>query len=287
MRDSADYVRVVREPDSASVLYNVLEFYLNGDTKLVGKSSVIDPPKYEGMVVSYYRNGKRREIANYKNGLPAGSQFEFYPNGKPYIVKKYPDSVDVYTNRKGNFLIIGETDSLGAQMLADGNGYYKEYDDHFKNVTDEGPVKNGKPDGKWTGYDEGMKVHFFEVYDNGKLVSGISTGEKGDTVKYSGARDVEPQFKGGLPAFYKYISRSVNYPDFERSHGIQGKVILSFVVERDGKITSIKVLNAVSVNIDAEAVRVLQASPKWSPGSRLGRNVRVQYSIPMNFSLRN
>src|ERR1700712_1289985 len=80
VRDSADYVRVVREPDSASVLYKVFEFYLNGKPKLIGHSEKIDPPKYEGQCLSYYASGVKKSITNYKDGLKVGSEYEFYPN---------------------------------------------------------------------------------------------------------------------------------------------------------------------------------------------------------------
>jgi hypothetical protein len=67
-RDSADYIRIVREPDSASVLYNVFEFYLNGTQKLLGKSKTIDPPRYEGQCLEYYANGTKESITNYQTG---------------------------------------------------------------------------------------------------------------------------------------------------------------------------------------------------------------------------
>src|SRR5882757_10175817 len=66
-RDSADYFRLVSEPDSGSALYNVSELYKNGNKKLIGKSSTIDPPRYEGSCVTFYGNGKRKSLCNYKN----------------------------------------------------------------------------------------------------------------------------------------------------------------------------------------------------------------------------
>jgi antitoxin component YwqK of YwqJK toxin-antitoxin module len=251
-RDSADYIRVVREPDSASTLYNVFEFYLNGSNKLIGKSSVIDPPKYEGACVVFYKNGKRKSILNYKAGNLTGDQFENYPNGKPYLVENYYDNHgNEDSGVDDNYTITAEYDSLGTALVTDGNGYYKEYDDKFKNVVYEGNIKNGKKDGAWKGMDEGQHLHFIEMYENGTFISGISVGEKGDTVKYTKSNLVEPQYKGGLKEFYNFISRNVDYPDYEKQHNIQGKVILAFIVEKDGKISNIKILEGVSDNINA------------------------------------
>src|ERR1700754_4959943 len=107
-RDSADYIRVVSQPDSGFTLYNVFEFSPNGTKKLSGKSSTIDPQKYEGACVRYYKNGKRQSVTNYKGNDIIGDEFEFYPNGKLYIAKKYPDMVKA--NYDGSYLITAEND---------------------------------------------------------------------------------------------------------------------------------------------------------------------------------
>ena len=283
-RDSADYIRVVREPDSSSTLYNVFEYYPNGNNRLMGKSSVINPPKYEGICINYYANGKKRLISNYKNGQLTGDEYEYYPNGKIYTARKYPEitSVNEFT---GSYLITASYDSLGTQLITDGNGYYKGIDNKFKTVVDEGNLKDGKRDGQWKGKDLGLNVSYFETYVNGSLIAGVSVGKDGDSVKYSKARSVEPVYKGGLKAFYGYLGRKILYPDYEKNHNIQGKVIISFVVEKDGLITDIKVSSHVTENIDDEAVRVIKESPKWIPGTEYGRKVRVQYSIPISFAL--
>jgi TonB family protein len=282
-RDSADYIRVVSEPDSGSTLYTVFEFYPNGVKKLTGKSSTIDPQKYEGACIRYYKNGKKQSIINYKGNNVIGDEYEYYPNGKPYMVKKYPDSVKA--GNDGSFLITAEYDSLGTALVTDGNGYYRGYDNKFKNVVEEGNVKNGQYVGAWKGTDEGLHVYFTETYDNGKLLNGVSIGEHSDTVRYK-VRGIEPQYKGGHQAFSAYLASSVRYPDYERAHNIEGTVTLSFVVEKNGKVVDVRVVKNVSDNIDAEAVRVISSSRSWTPGYEYGRPVRVQYTQSLNFSLR-
>jgi TonB family protein len=285
VRDSADYVMVVREPDSASTLYNVSEFYPNGANKLIGKSSVINPPKFEGSCIQYYANGKRKSIGSYRAGLIAGDEYEFYTNGKAYLVKNYSVNTDVNNQLQDNYSITAEYDSLGNALVTDGNGYYKGFDEHFKTITEEGNLQNGQHTGVWKGKDSGLKITYIENYDKGLLISGTSLSEKGDSVKYSKSREVEPQYKGGVNAFTNYISRNINYPDYERAHNIQGKVILKFIVEKNGKVSNVEVLNSVSVAIDKEAVRVISESADWMPGTEYGRKVRVYYTIPLNFAL--
>lgn len=94
-----------------------------------------------------------------------------------------------------------------------------------------------------------------------------------------------PEFPGGVAAFGKFLGTHVRYPKDAREKGIQGRVIVTFVVEKDGKLSDIKVVRSVSPDIDAEALRVLALSPKWKPGTQKGKAVRVQYSVPISFTL--
>jgi TonB family protein len=287
VRDSADYIRVVREPDSASVLYNVSEFYLNGKQKLVGKSVTIDPPKYDGQCAVYYANGKRKSLINYKKGVITGEDFEFYPNGKPYLELTYPDDKQTKTHEFGSeYLIQSNIDSLGNALVTDGNGYYKEYDDKFSYIEEEGNVKSGKRDGQWKGIYKNVHTTFTETYDNGKLISGKAITDDGVSSTYSGSRRVHPEFQGGIEAFGKYLVKNVHYPAEARQKNIQGTVILSFVVEKSGDLTDIKVARSVTPILDEEAIRVLKNSPKWVPGTQFGLPVRVQYSVPISYTMR-
>jgi TonB family protein len=106
-------------------------------------------------------------------------------------------------------------------------------------------------------------------------------------VHYTNSRSTPPDYEGGIKAFLSYVGNSVVYPDYERANNIQGRVILSFIVEANGKTSNIKVLNSVSKNIDKEAVRVIKDSPNWIPGTQYGRKVRTSYAIPLNFTLTN
>jgi len=99
------------------------------------------------------------------------------------------------------------------------------------------------------------------------------------------AVEKSPSFPGGEGAFGKYLGKNIKYPAVARENNVQGRVILTFVVERDGSLTDIKVVRGIGSGCDEEAIRVLKASPKWTPGIQNCRPVRVQYSIPVNFAL--
>ncbi|MDE7357323.1 MAG: energy transducer TonB, partial [Bacteroidales bacterium] len=90
---------------------------------------------------------------------------------------------------------------------------------------------------------------------------------------------------GGDEAFYQYIAANIRYPVVAMESGISGRVYVTFVVEKDGSITDVKVLRGIGGGCDEEAVRVVKAMPKWKPGKQRGRPVRVLYRVPINFTL--
>ena len=94
-----------------------------------------------------------------------------------------------------------------------------------------------------------------------------------------------PQFPGGSIELMKFLNENVKYPEAAEETGTQGRVVAQFVVEADGSISNVKVLKKVSDEIDAEAVRVIKAMPKWKPGMQKGQPVRVKYTIPVTFRL--
>ena len=93
-----------------------------------------------------------------------------------------------------------------------------------------------------------------------------------------------PAFPGNVT---KWISKNVKYPVLAMENGIQGKVFVQFVIEKDGSITDVKVSRGVDASLDKEAVRVVKAMPKWKPGKQRGKPVRVSYTLPIFFQLAN
>ena len=94
-----------------------------------------------------------------------------------------------------------------------------------------------------------------------------------------------PEYPGGIEDFFKYVSQTMKYPQVAREAKIQGKVLLSFIVEKDGSLTNVKVDRRLGGGTDEEAVRVIYRSIKWNPGVQNGKVVRVKYHIPITFSL--
>ena len=94
-----------------------------------------------------------------------------------------------------------------------------------------------------------------------------------------------PSFPGGSAALMSYLSSNTKYPVVAQENGVQGRVIVSFVVERDGSISDVKVARSVDPSLDREAQRVVKSMPKWKPGKQNGSAVRVKYTVPVVFRL--
>jgi TonB family protein len=94
-----------------------------------------------------------------------------------------------------------------------------------------------------------------------------------------------PQFPGGPSALFEFLGKNVRYPEAAYKAGVQGRVIATFVVEKDGSISEAKVVKHMSAELDAEALRVINSMPNWTPGKQNGVAVRVKYTVPITFRL--
>lgn len=94
-----------------------------------------------------------------------------------------------------------------------------------------------------------------------------------------------PSFPGGQAALMSYLSKNVKYPEEALKDNVQGRVIVGFIVEKDGSVSNAKIIRSVDSALDKEAIRIVMSMPKWTPGRQNGRNVRTKYNVPVNFKL--
>ena len=118
-----------------------------------------------------------------------------------------------------------------------------------------------------------------EITDESSAPKKEFTGKVYDLV------DEMPSFPGGLEELYKWIDNNVQYPAVARENGIEGRVILKFIVEKDGTLSDSTVIHSVHPMVDREALRLVGQMPKWNPGKRAGIPVRVRYCLPLKFKL--
>ena len=164
----------------------------------------------------------------------------------------------------------------------------KEYAKHFKADTSNGIlfintkeyVKNGKKELV------SATVKAKKLQEDHPTAIGTFTPDTPETDNDAfNVVEQMPEFPGGSIELMKFLSENIKYPEAASKAGTQGRVIAQFIVEADGSISNVKVLKNVSDEIDAEAVRVIKAMPKWKPGMQKGQPVRVKYTIPVTFRL--
>jgi len=94
-----------------------------------------------------------------------------------------------------------------------------------------------------------------------------------------------PEFPGGLYEMRKYLAQTIRYPIYAQEHGIQGEVMVSFVINKDGMIGNLKIVKSAHPVLDEEAIRVVKSMPRWKPGTQRGNPVNTNYTVPINFRL--
>ena len=136
----------------------------------------------------------------------------------------------------------------------------------------------------YVGYDAysvGVSKAYAKDYDYMIALNkeGADTGKAFDVVENM------PKFPGGPQALFEYLAKNVRYPKEAEAAGLQGRVIVTFVVEKDGSVTNANIVKSVDPALDAEALRVVAGMPTWEPGTQNGKAVRVKYTVPITFRL--
>lgn len=285
-KDSADYFLLILPPDTNinKNLSVVHEYYKNGKIRLVA-TSMLNELKLQGAAMYFFPNGRRMSIYNYENGKLTGDLIEYYPNGRFYNRKSYVKTV----TEQPELQLRDCNDSTGKVLALNGNGKWIKFDEGFKNIVEEQQVE----DGHEVNYDIGAQVDsdttlVIKEDKKGNVIDVTSPDNHSKNI-YSNKvylnSDRVPEFPGGLEALGQFIARNIHYPSTARKNKTQGKVLVSFVIDKDGTVTDIKIKRGIGDGCDEEALRVIAMMPKWRPGVQNGKLVRVAYSVPLAFTL--
>ena len=253
----------------------VVEAYYNDGIKLFHAYSLTSqfPLKLQGHYITYSKNGLKISDRTFENGEIMGDQILYFPNGQLYTKTRKEIGINDTT------LFYKECrDSTGKVLAENGNGTWITYNDSFSHVEEKGKVLNGLRDSVWT-VTGGTNVSYFITYKAGKEIADSMTNKIFTTV------EVVPKFPGGLDAFMNFLAKNVRYPANARENHIRGRVVVSFVVEKNGSLSNFEVERSIGGGCDEEAIRVLKMSPAWHPALQNGKPVRVKYNVPINFTL--
>jgi len=259
---------------SGKKLYPIKEIYLDGAIKLIGTSSTSSSiPLLEGSSMLYYPNGHKKAIATYTSGMMTGKLIEYYPNGLLYAVKQF--------DQHGKSLLIACRDSTGKIYAENGKGKWLKFDDTFANLVESGPISDSVENGTWRNVIDNDSTKYVTIYKKGKVISSTNP----DEVISADSLEKKPVFSSDSLKFMYYLGRNVRYPAYDRENNVQGKVVVSFVIEKDGTVSNVQAIKAPDIFMANEVSRVIELSPKWSPGIQNGHPVRCKYIIPISFSL--
>lgn len=144
--------------------------------------------------------------------------------------------------------------------------------------------KDGKKSGQLLTYWDNGKPKRIDTYENDKLIEGKCINSDGvETIHYD--YEKMPEFPGGINELMQYLVKETKYPNKSRIRGIEGRVLVSFIVNKNGTISDIKIVQSVNDELDDEAIRVIKNMPKWEPGMEDGEAVRVAFNLPIKFRL--
>lgn len=192
----------------------------------------------------------------YKIGILDGPHYEWYKNGKLKEQATYRDN----------------------SLTGEYKGWYESEKLHYRKKFRDGMLQD-----TLVAYYETGEVRRVEVYDGGKLVSGKLYEEAGGEMEFFPMEQM-PVFPGGEQKMLNWLSRNIAYPKSMRKEKVQGLVVLSFIVKKDGSIGEAEVVKELHPAADAEGLRILSSMPVWKPGLREGKPVDVRYTLPIKYA---
>ncbi len=252
--------------------YEIKEYYKSGKLAMTGSIIPSKNNKRVGSFTSFYENGSKKSIEIYNEGN-LKSKYDFYEKGQKKMVSEYLFNSKQLTSEKKITQFWNED---GIQKIIDGNGFFEIKEEE---ESEKGELKNSLKNGIWEGHQ--YDITYKETYENGKLISGISTDKNLETYMYTDI-ETKPVPKKGMENFYSFIGRNFNYTEESIKNNILGKILLKFVVDKDGQIIEPKIIRGLGYGLDEEAIRVLLKYGNWVPGIQRGRKVRCSYIFPLN-----
>ena len=270
-QDNYKYYRIIKDFYLNKDLYEIKEYYKSGAIRTEGFSTNKDNFAKEGELILYFENGNKYKVSHYSNKKLIGKEFEWYENGKNKREIEYTPNEKESQNK---IKIIQYWNKDNVQMVMDGSGDYEERSKEFYGT---GKLKNGYKNGIWQGWQINPENKYSENYENEKFISGIIVDENNVKTSYS-ELETKAEPNGGYTIFYKYIGKNFQMLD---ELGLNGKIIISFIIDKDGKATEPKTIKSMSKRADEEIIKVI-TNYKWTPRIQRGQKVKSSFSIPIS-----
>jgi TonB family protein len=259
-----------------------------GAYKTFAKRTVISEGAYkhgkmDGVWAYYYSDGKRKKKRTYSDGEITGECTDYYRSGAEWDKGMMIQGVNegMWTT----FYETGKIKSTHNYLKGRYEGFALEYTIKGK-PQKSGQYVRGQKTGIWTTVDKKGKETFREDFGPpDPILAGSDTIKTKHDIVFSFSEEM-PNFPGGEEMLIKFLQNNIHYPPHSKENGIQGTVVLSFVVNVIGEITDLKILKGVAPDINEESIRVVKQMPRWSPGLMDDEPVNVQYNLPISYTMR-
>jgi len=293
-KNNADYYRLILPPDTNvdKDLYRVFDYYVDGKLKMAATSltSTINLV-LDGPCINFFANGKRKSIAQFKNGILVGSITGYYPNGKLYDILKIEDLYNRYYRYYNGYFpdprydykmkVVEMRDSTGKLLAANGTGHAIIFDEDFKTILQEGDIHDDKKEGEWKGK-FADSAEYVCTFHKDVLKSGVTYTTSGNRYNFKQV-DTKAVFSDGPDAFTLFVKKNIQYPESAKKRKIEGIVTVGFYVETNGTLSEIEISRGIFKSLDDEAIRVISLCPLWNPATRFGIPIRTHVIVPVDF----
>ena len=271
-KEKHTYYRIIKDYFLDKTEYRFEDYFKSGKIQKEGNSDDKDNLSKTGLFKYYYENGNQSSEVSYEKGKEKGNYTNWYENGRKKLEGEY---LTTEVETEPQYKINQFWSSEGKHEVIDGNGYF---DDSDEKGSEKGVLVNGFKNGTWEGKNNEFSFSYTETYDNGKFISGKSIDKYNKEHDYNFIM-VKSKPKKGIKHFYKYIGENFNIP--RGSESICGKMMFTFVIDKDGDATDFTVIKSLGPNLDNEGIRVIKKYPDWASGELRGIKVKVLYSIPI------
>lgn len=271
-KNNYTYLRIIKDYFLDKPEYRFEDYYKSGKLQMEGNSTDKEYLTRQGLFKYYYESGNIKSEVTFDKSIPTGIKTDWYDNG----VKKLEGEYFLKEGEKEpEFKINQLWNSEGKPLVINGNGFYDDTDDKS---SARGNLINGFKDGIWEGTNYEFDFKYTETYDHGKFIHGKSIDKYNIEHEYDEIM-VKAKPKKGIKHFYKFIGKEFNMP--RESESISGKMMFTFVIDKDGDASEFTVIKSLGANLDNEAIRVIKKYPDWASGVFRGIKVKVLYAIPI------
>lgn len=272
-QEMASFYRLVNENNTENSSGSITDYYMNDQVYRQGRYLF---GKKDGPFIYYHHNGQIASQGRFVNDKKSGQWQYFYPDGRPRQNIFYEEDqryVDQYWDEQGNL------------KVDQGSGEYEEENEYISiTLIEKGRFEDYQKVGLWQGFTEDGELYCEEAYEQGKLVRAHSFDAQANKIHY--LKKIEPAAPGeGMDPFYQFVGKHLDYPTYARSNQIEGRVLLQFVVDKEGSLLDVKAISSPHKSLSEEAIRVVSKYDSWKAGKEMGKAVKMSFILPLTFQL--